>query len=129
MRGNHDRRAGDPPSEWGVTCVEEPGPLGQLLLPTLVVTLVSFLETAASAKVDSQRKGERWDQDQDLIGQGLAKIASGFCGSFATSSSFSRSALNLYAGAQTGWATLVSVVVVLAADPSVDRTRAGARQP
>ena len=89
--------------------------LGQLLLPTLVITLVSFLETAASAKVDSQRKGERWDQDQDLIGQGLAKIASGFSGAFATSSSFSRSALNLYAGAQTGWATVFSVVVVLAA--------------
>ena len=89
--------------------------LGQLVLPTLVITLVSFLETAASAKVDSQRKGERWDQDQDLIGQGLAKIASGLCGSFATSSSFSRSALNLYAGAQTGWATVFSVVVVLVA--------------
>ena len=89
--------------------------LGQLVLPTLVITLVSFLETAASAKVDSQRKGERWDQDQDLIGQGLAKIASGFSGAFATSSSFSRSALNLYAGAQTGWATVFSVVVVLAA--------------
>ena len=89
--------------------------LGQLVLPTLVITLVSFLETAASAKVDSQRKGERWDQDQDLIGQGLAKIASGFSGAFATSSSFSRSALNLYAGAQTGWATVFSVVVALAA--------------
>ena len=89
--------------------------LGQLLLPTLVITLVSFLETAASAKVDSQRKGERWDQDQDLIGQGLAKIASGFSGAFATSSSFSRSALNLYAGAQTGWATVFSEVVVLVA--------------
>ena len=89
--------------------------LGQLVLPTLVITLVSFLETASSAKVDSQRKGERWDQDQDLIGQGLAKIASGFSGAFATSSSFSRSALNLYAGAQTGWATVFSVVVVLVA--------------
>ena len=89
--------------------------LGQLVLPTLVITLVSFLETAASAKVDSQRKGERWDQDQDLIGQGLAKIASGFSGAFATSSSFSRSALNLHAGAQTGWATVFSVVVVLVA--------------
>ncbi|QTD44734.1 SulP family inorganic anion transporter [Ottowia testudinis] len=89
--------------------------LGQLLMPTLVITLVSFLETASSAKVDSQRKGERWDQDQDLIGQGLAKIASGFSGAFATSSSFSRSALNLYAGARTGWATVASVLLVLAA--------------
>ncbi|MDP3136475.1 MAG: SulP family inorganic anion transporter [Burkholderiaceae bacterium] len=87
----------------------------QLLVPVLVITLVSFLETASSAKVDSQRGGKRWDQDQDLIGQGLAKVASGLCGAFATSSSFSRSALNLYAGARTGWATIVSVVVVLLA--------------
>lgn len=86
--------------------------LGQLVLPVLVITLVSFLETAASAKVDNERKGERWDQDQDLIGQGLAKIVSGLSGAFATSSSFSRSALNLYAGAQTGWATIFSVAVV-----------------
>jgi SulP family sulfate permease len=88
---------------------------GQLLVPALVITLISFLETASSAKVDSQKGGQRWDQDQDLIGQGLAKISSGLCGSFPTSSSFSRSALNLYAGAQTGWATIASVIVVLAA--------------
>ena len=87
----------------------------QLLLPTLVITLVSFLETASSAKVDNERQGQRWDQDQDLIGQGLGKLTSALCGAFPTSSSFSRSALNLYAGAQTGWATVVSVVVILLA--------------
>ena len=86
-----------------------------LLLPTLMITLVSFLETASSAKVDNGRRGVRWDQDQDLIGQGLAKLAAGFTGAMPTSSSFSRSALNLYAGARTGWATVFSVVVVLIA--------------
>ena len=70
----------------------------QLVMPMLVITLVSFLETASSAKVDNDRRGQRWDQDQDLIGQGLAKLTSGLCGAFPTSSSFSRSALNLYAG-------------------------------
>jgi SulP family sulfate permease len=89
--------------------------LGQLVVPVLVITLVSFLETASSAKVDNARQGQRWDQDQDLIGQGLAKLAAGLTGTFPTSSSFSRSALNLYAGAQTGWATVFSVGVVLAA--------------
>jgi SulP family sulfate permease len=89
--------------------------LGQLLLPTLVITLVSFLETASSAKVDNEGRGTRWNQDQDLIGQGLGKIAAGFSGAFPTSSSFSRSALNLYAGAQTGWATVFSAGVVLIA--------------
>lgn len=89
--------------------------LGALVLPVLVITLVSFLETASSAKVDNGRRGARWDQDQDLIGQGLAKVASGLTGAMPTSSSFSRSALNLYAGAQTGWATVFSVGVVLLA--------------
>ncbi|WP_233254920.1 SulP family inorganic anion transporter [Limnohabitans sp. T6-5] len=87
--------------------------LKQLVLPALVITLVSFLETASSAKVDNERKGQHWDQDQDLIGQGLGKIASALSGAFPTSSSFSRSALNLYAGAQTGWATVFSVLVIL----------------
>ncbi len=85
----------------------------QLLLPTLVITLVSFLETASSAKVDNDRSGKRWDQDQDLIGQGLAKVVSGLCGAFPTSASFSRSALNLYAGAQSAWAAVFSVGVIL----------------
>jgi len=84
----------------------------QLLLPVLLITLISFLETAASAKVDNARRGTRWNQNQDLVGQGLAKLAAGFCSSFPTSASFSRSALNLYAGARSGWSTLFAVAVV-----------------
>jgi len=87
----------------------------RLVLPTLIITLVSFLETASSAKVDNEHQGTRWNQNQDLIGQGLGKLASGLSGAFPTSSSFSRSALNLYAGARTGWATVFSVGVVVAA--------------
>jgi SulP family sulfate permease len=86
--------------------------LAQLVLPTLVIGMVSFLETAASAKADNEALGKRWNQDQDLIGQGLAKIASALCGSFPTSASFSRSALYLYTGARSGWASVVSVIVV-----------------
>nr|WP_315185397.1 SulP family inorganic anion transporter [uncultured Albidiferax sp.] len=87
--------------------------LGDLAMPVLVLTLISFLETASSAKVDNQRGGTRWNENQDLIGQGMAKVASGLCGAFPTSSSFSRSAINLYAGAKTGWATIFSVILVL----------------
>ena len=89
--------------------------LGALLLPAFLVTLVSFLETASSAKVDNARAGKLWNENQDLIGQGLGKIASGLTGAFPTSSSFSRSAITLYAGAKTQWATLFSVAVVAAA--------------
>ncbi len=89
--------------------------LGQLVMPALMVTLVSFLETASSAKVDNSRAGTLWNENQDLIGQGMAKVAAGLTGSFPTSSSFSRSAITLFAGAQTGWATIASVLVVAAA--------------
>ena len=88
--------------------------LGALVMPVLVVTLVSFLETASSAKVEHQQGGTRWNENQDLIAHGLAKMSSGLCGSFATSASFSRSAINLYAGAKTGWATLFALLLVLA---------------
>ncbi len=86
---------------------------GQLLLPVLVITLVSFIETASSAKVESQHGGQQWNQNQDLMGQGLAKIAAAFSGAFPTSSSFSRSALNLYAGAKTAWASVVGVLMAM----------------
>ena len=86
--------------------------LSQLLLPTLLITLVSFLETASSARVDSREQGQRWNRERDLIGHGLGKIAAGFSGAFPTSTSFSRSALNRYAGARTGWSVIFSVVVV-----------------
>ena len=89
------------------------GELNALIVPALVIALVSSLEMAASAKIESQRDGKRWDANQDLVGQGLAKLASAFCGSFATSGSFSRSAITLYAGAQTAWDTVAATGVVL----------------
>ena len=87
--------------------------LGALVVPALVITLVSSLEMAASAKIESQRDGKRWNAAQDLIGQGMGKLASAFSGSFPTSTSFSRSAITLYAGARTGWATVFATGVVL----------------
>lgn len=90
------------------------GSLGILVAPALVISLVSYLETASSAKAENKMDGKTWDDNQDLIGQGLAKIAAGLTGSFPTSASYSRSALSLYAGAKTGWATVVTVLAVLA---------------
>jgi MFS superfamily sulfate permease-like transporter len=87
--------------------------LGKLVVPVAVISLVSFIETAASAKQDNAALQKGWDQNQDLIGQGMAKLAAAVSGAFPTSSSFSRSALNLYAGAQTGWANVMAVGLVL----------------
>jgi len=89
--------------------------LNQLWVPAMVIALVSFLETASSARIECQRDGKRWDDSTELFSQGLAKLASALSGSFPTSTSFSRSALMLYAGARTGWAVVASVGFVLLA--------------
>jgi len=94
-----------------------PGHLGgqallELVVPALVIALISFMETAASARLDNAQTGARWNRDQDLIGQGAAKLSAALCGAFPTSTSFSRSALNLFAGAQSGWSNVFCCLVV-----------------
>lgn len=79
----------------------------------LVLALISFTEAMSSCRVIARKRNASWDENQELIGQGLAKIASGFNGAFPVSGSFSRSALNLYAGATSAWSTLVATACVL----------------
>ncbi len=83
--------------------------------PAVLIALVSFLEAASCAKTENQKEGTVWQENQDLMGQGLAKIVSGLSGSFATSTSFSRSAINLASGAKTGWAVVGTTFFVLLA--------------
>ncbi len=89
--------------------------LGMLAGPAVLIALVSFLEAASSAKTENQKDGTLWQENQDLMGQGLAKIASALSGSFATSTSFSRSAISLASGAKTGWAVIATTSFVLLA--------------
>lgn len=85
-----------------------------MLLPTaFVIALVSFMEAASSAKLISGKTRQPWDQNQELIGQGLAKLAAAFSGAMPVSASFSRSALNYASGARTGLSNLVTVGMVM----------------
>lgn len=104
--------SGLPHFQWpGMLSWEE---FGGMVMPVLVISLVSFLETASSAQVEHQQAGTRWNENQDLIAQGLSKISAGLFGSFATSASFSRSAVNMLAGAKTGYANVLSILLVIA---------------
>ncbi|MBS0368731.1 MAG: SulP family inorganic anion transporter [Proteobacteria bacterium] len=86
------------------------------LLPSaFVLALVSFLEAMSSCKVASARTGERWDGNQELIGQGLAKITASVCQAYPVSGSFGRSAFLLAHGARTGLASVIGALMVLAA--------------
>ncbi len=85
-----------------------------LLPAAMIIALISFTEAMSSCRTLSRKCGQPWDENQELIGQGLAKIASGLCGGFPVSGSFSRSALNLYVGAKSGWSTLFACACVVA---------------
>lgn len=87
----------------------------QALWPAaFVLALISFTEAMSSCRTLARKQQSPWEENQELIGQGLAKIASGLSGAFPVSGSFSRSALNLYAGAVSAWSTLFSTACVFA---------------
>ena len=79
----------------------------------LVISLVGFMEAISIAKAMAAKTRERIDPNQELIGQGLANIVGSFSQSFPASGSFSRSAVNLNAGARTGMASVFTGVIVL----------------
>ncbi len=85
-----------------------------MLPAAFVVALISFVEAMSSCKVIAFKTRTRWDENQELIGQGLAKVAAAFCQSMPVSGSFSRSALNLSANARTGLSSLISAGFVFA---------------
>ena len=94
-----------PPLDWHASIA---------LLPAgFVIALISFMEAMSSAKVIAIKTRQPWDQNQELIGQGLAKVAAAFSHSMPVSGSFSRSALNLATHARTGLSSVISAVFVM----------------
>lgn len=78
-----------------------------------IIAVVSFMEAMSSSKVISNNTRVPWDENKELIGQGLAKVAAAFCHSMPVSGSFSRSALNLASNARTGLSSVISAACVL----------------
>jgi sulfate permease, SulP family len=84
------------------------------LLPSaIIISLVGFMEAISIAKAMAAKTKDRIDPNQELIGQGLANIAGSLTQSYPTSGSFSRSAVNLNAGARTGMSSVFTGLVVL----------------
>lgn len=85
----------------------------ELMPAAFVIALISFMEAMSSAKVIAIKTRQPWDENRELIGQGLAKVAAAFSHSMPVSGSFSRSALNLASDARTSLSSVVSAVFVL----------------
>ena len=88
--------------------------LASLLSAALVIALVGFMESMAMAKALAAKTRQRLSPNQELIGQGVANLGGAFFQSYPACGSFTGSAINLQAGAKTGFAMVFSGLFVAA---------------
>ncbi len=88
-------------------------------LPTMLgiafaVTFVASLENTLMAKTLASRTGDSANANQDMLGLGMANMASALSGGMPASGSLNRSMLNYDSGAATRWASLLGGLYTLA---------------
>jgi SulP family sulfate permease len=89
------------------------GTLGQIFPYAAIISFLGFMEAISIAKAMAAKTGQRLDPNQELIGQGLANLLGAVGKSYPVSGSFSRSAVNLQAGAITGFSSVCTSLAVL----------------
>ncbi len=85
----------------------------KLFMASIIISILGFMEAISIAKAIAARTGQRLDPNQELIGQGIANIVGSFGQSYAVSGSFSRSAVNIQAGAVTGFSSVFTSAIVV----------------
>jgi MFS superfamily sulfate permease-like transporter len=86
--------------------------VGQLISAMIIISFLGLMESISIARAMGAKTGQRLDPNQELIGQGMANIVGSFAQSYSVSGSFSRSAVNLQAGAVTGLSNVLSSLIV-----------------
>lgn len=87
--------------------------IARLSTGALAVGAIGLVETTAISRSIATQTGQRLDSNQEFVGQGLANIAAGLFSGYPVAGSFSRSAVNFKAGAQTAFSAIFSGGFVL----------------
>ena len=87
--------------------------LGILFTSAIVISMVGFMEAISIAKAMAAKTKDKVDPNQELFGQGLGNIVGSFSQAYPASGSFSRSAVNLNAGAKTGMSSVYTAALVV----------------
>jgi len=83
--------------------------------PALTVAALAAIESLLSARVAASISDTgNFDADRELVGQGLASIASGFFGGMPATGAIARTAVNVRTGGKTRLAAIVHALVLLA---------------
>lgn len=86
------------------------GALEPLVSGAFALAVLGMMEAWSIAKTIAAQKTQRISATQELLGQGLSNMGSAFFGCMPGSGSFSRSALNVQAGAATRYASLFNAL-------------------
>ncbi len=78
----------------------------------LTISFIGYLENISVARSLAARRRQKVDSNQEFIALGAANLAAGMTGGYPVSGSFARSTINFTAGANTGLASLITVLVV-----------------
>lgn len=84
--------------------------LKTLAVPALLISLIGYVESISVGKTLANRRRQKVDANQELIGLGTANLASGFSGGFPVTGGFSRTIVNFDAGAVTQLASIMTAV-------------------
>jgi SulP family sulfate permease len=93
-----------PSFEWGA--------IMHLIGATIAISLIGFMEAISIAKAMAARTRQDLSPNRELMGQGLSNIVGSMFQAYPVSGSFSRSAVNINAGAVTGFSSVITVIVV-----------------
>lgn len=88
---------------------------GQLLPGSAAIAFVGLLEAISIGKSFAARRDEKYDSNQELIGQGLSNVVGSLTQCYAGSGSFTRSGVNVESGAQTPLAAVFASAFLLIA--------------
>ena len=84
-----------------------------LIGPTFAIALLGAVEAIAIGKSLASQRGQRFSANRQLVGEGACNIGAALVGGFASSGSFTRTAVNYEAGAVTRWSCILSGLLVL----------------
>lgn len=91
------------------------GTLPSLVGPAFAVAALAAIESLLSARVAaSMADTGPYNADRELVGQGLASIASGFFGGMPATGAIARTAVNVRSGARTRVSAIVHSLALLA---------------
>jgi SulP family sulfate permease len=88
--------------------------VGAAVAIAALAAIESLLSARVAASMSAGRDGGPYHPDRELVGQGLASLASGVFGGIPATGAIARTAVNVRSGARTRLAAVVHALVILA---------------